>query len=48
MKVTYNVIPKYYRWFDVHNGRITTRSQQGLPRTRLMTRQKEFCLPGRK
>jgi hypothetical protein len=46
MKVTYNVISNITAGFMLHNGRIHTRSQQGLPRTRLMTRNFVFQ-PGR-
>jgi hypothetical protein len=44
---SYNVISNITAGFMLHNGRIHIRSQQGLPRTRLMIRQKEFCLPAR-
>jgi hypothetical protein len=42
MKVTYDVISNIAAGFMLHNGRIHARSQQGLPRTCLMTHQKEF------
>jgi hypothetical protein len=40
MKITYNVISNITAGFVLHHGRIPSRSQQGLPRARLMTHQK--------
>jgi hypothetical protein len=49
MKVTYNVISNITAGFVLHHGRIPSRSQQGLPRTRLMTHEMNFVYqPGRK
>jgi hypothetical protein len=44
MKVTCNVISNITAGFMLHNGSIHTRSQQGLPQTRLMTRQRNFVI----